>query len=64
MVIQVSVSLFSRQDWIGEAQRYFGRRDPWILIGANFGMSNIACGIIFPYAMTTRKSGSLFFSRS
>jgi len=64
IVIQVSFSLFKSVDWIGEAPRYFGKMDPWTLIGAILGISKIACGMIFPYAMTTIISGFFSFNRS
>jgi hypothetical protein len=48
MVIPVSLSLFNNTDWIGDAHLYFGKIDPWTLIGAIFGISRIACGMIFP----------------
>ncbi len=53
IVIQVSFSLLRNTDWIGEAPRYLGKSEPCTLIGATSGMSRIACGIIFPYAITT-----------
>jgi hypothetical protein len=51
-------------DCRGEAPRYFGNSDPCTLIGPKVGIFKIDCGKIFPYEITTRKSGFLAFSQS
>jgi hypothetical protein len=48
MVTPVVVSHAKSADWIGEAQRYFGRRDPCTLMHQSFGIVSTSFGKIFP----------------
>ena len=64
MVIHVLGSWLRKTLWIGLAQRYFGRSEPWTLIGPKGGISRRIWGISFPYAITTKKSGFFSWSRS
>ena len=57
IVIQLFSSLFRKIDCNGEAQRYLGNNDPWTLIGQKTGILRIDSGKIFPYDITTKKSG-------
>ena len=49
-------SPFRSADWIGDAPLYFGNIEKCTLIDDIFGNSSNQDGIIFPYAITTKKS--------